>query len=126
MSTGAGVERIRSRYTFQVLRRSGSRGRSGPITVTFVQQTSWSKPQVAYALGRKLGGAVVRNRLRRRLRAIVDEQADTLLPGAYLVSTGPGGTGLPFNELRMAMGRAMQTATGARVTRQPTEDTGHR
>jgi ribonuclease P protein component len=43
-------------------------------------------PRVAYAVGRRVGSAVVRNRVRRRLRAATREHADALVPGcAYLV-----------------------------------------
>ncbi|HEX2785655.1 MAG TPA: ribonuclease P protein component, partial [Ilumatobacteraceae bacterium] len=39
--------------------------------------------RVAYALGRAIGPAVVRNRLRRRLRALLDDVS--LPPGLYLI-----------------------------------------
>jgi ribonuclease P protein component len=67
---------------------------------------------------------VVRNRLRRRLRSIVAELGPELPPGAYLVSTGPGVTGLRFDELRMAMGRALESATGRPVVLSGAQ-TGH-
>lgn len=43
--------------------------------------------QVAFAIPRKVGGAVVRNRARRRVRAVLAERArrGALRPGAYLV-----------------------------------------
>jgi len=51
------------------------------------------KRRVAYAFGRQLGSAVVRNRLRRQLRAILEEcaaQNPALLPqGDYLVGLKP-------------------------------------
>lgn len=58
--------------------------------------------RVAYALSKRVGGAVVRNRLRRRLRAIVAEQArDGRLPaGALLVSAGPEAIRRNPDELR--------------------------
>ncbi|MGO9028376.1 MAG: ribonuclease P protein component [Acidimicrobiales bacterium] len=108
----AGVDRIRSRSTFERLRSSGKRGTSGPVRVKFVKEPSWSRAQFAYALGKNLGGAVVRNRLRRRLRAVVAELGPGLPPGAYLVSTSPAVTGLTFDELRMAMDQALESATG--------------
>jgi ribonuclease P protein component len=113
--------RIRSRTTFEQLRTGGTRGGSGPVRVKYVRQNSWSEAQIAYALGKRLGGAVVRNRLRRRLRAIVAELAPSLPPGAYLVSTGPAATGLRFDELRMAMGRALESATGRPLAAAPVE-----
>jgi len=115
MSTAARAGRIRSRATFERLRTSGSRGGSGPVRVRFVRETSWSEAQVAYALGKKLGGAVVRNRLRRQLRAVMDDLAPGLPAGAYLVSASPDATGLRFDELRKTMGRALESATGRPV-----------
>src|SRR5439155_12562332 len=55
--------RIRDRTTFGQLRRDGRRSRSGPVTVTSVDGPSDQPPRVAYAVGRRVGGAVVRNRL---------------------------------------------------------------
>jgi ribonuclease P protein component len=109
-SAGVGVERIRSPRTFDRFRTSGTAGTSGPLRVKFVRQNSWSNAEVAYALGKKLGGAVVRNRLRRRLRAIVSTEDVGLSPGAYLVSAGAGATELSFAELRAAMSQAVRAA----------------
>lgn len=51
-------------------------------------------PRVAYAVGRKAGGAVARNQVRRRLRAATRAHARELEPGrAYLV--GVVGTSEP-------------------------------
>jgi len=62
---------------------------------------------VAYAIGRRVGGAVGRNRLRRRLRAVMFEHGAKLRPGAYLVGAGPGATALSFEELRESVARAL-------------------
>ena len=56
-----------------------------------------------------------RNRLKRRLRAIVSEQATYLPAGAYVVTQGPGGPSLEFDELKVAMSRALERATAAPV-----------
>ena len=109
-SAGVGVERIRSQHTFDRFRTSGTTGASGPLRVKFVQQNSWSRAEVAYALGKKLGGAVVRN----RLRAIVSTGAVGLSPGAYLVSAGPAAAELSFDDLRSAMSQAVRVATANR------------
>ena len=114
-----GVGRIRSRHTFEELRRSGVRGRSGPLTVSFVRHPEWPGPELAYAITRRAGNAVTRNRLRRRLRAIVSEQAPTLPAGAYVVSTGPGGPLFDFDELKVAMGQALEKATRHRAAHHP-------
>lgn len=57
-------------------------------------------PRVAYAVGRAVGGAVERNRLRRRLRAVVHEQPDMLCKGrAYLIGARAGASDLSFTDL---------------------------
>jgi ribonuclease P protein component len=57
-------------------------------------------PRVAYALGRSAGGAVARNRIRRRLRhAVAAEQAE-LLPGAYLFSAGADVVSMTFVDIQ--------------------------
>jgi ribonuclease P protein component len=80
------------------------------LTVTFVDTSPSDPPQVAYAIGSKVGGAVVRNRLRRRLRAIAHEAAPQLPKGAYLITAAPAAADLTFGELRTIM-REMLGAT---------------
>ncbi len=61
-------------------------------------------PRVAFAIGRPIGNAVTRNRLRRRLRALVAAEAAVGLPaGWYLLGASPAaGTADPV-ELREAV-----------------------
>ncbi len=56
---------------------------------------------MAYAIGRRVGPAVVRNRVRRRLRHAAQDLArsDRLPAGAYLVSVGPEAAGMSQAEL---------------------------
>ena len=113
-----GIGPVRSRETFADLRRSSSRGRSGPVAVSFVGQPGWDRSQVAYAVNRKVGNAVQRNLLRRRMRAIVSDRATDLPIGAYVVRSTPAGTTLDFKELKVAMSQALEKATSrSRVAR---------
>jgi ribonuclease P protein component len=61
-------------------------------------------PKVAFAIGRSVGTAVRRNRVRRRLRAILRELAGRpdapLGAGSYLVTVRPAVTTLSYQELR--------------------------
>lgn len=68
--------------------------------------------RVAYAVGRKVGGAVVRNRVRRRLRAGVVElaRAGHLPGGACLVIVRPEAADAGYAELRDQLGRAIARA----------------
>ena len=70
---------------------------------------------MAYAVGRSVGGAVVRNRLRRRMRAVVFELGPQLRPGAYLVGAAPEAVSLPFRELQvMVCGALVDAGSKAR------------
>ena len=116
-SAKAGLASVRTRQVFESLRRSRSRGRSGPLSVAFVPQNSWSELEVAFAINRQVGNAVTRNRLRRRLRSILSEAAPNLPGGAYLVRTGPDASKLAFDELKVAMSQALEQATRRAVDR---------
>jgi ribonuclease P protein component len=100
---------IRDRSTFVALRRQ-PRVRRGPISVTFLAAPG--PPRVAYAVGRAVGSAVARNRVRRRLRSIV--AGLTLVPGAYLVGVQPTAAAMGFVELTDLVTEAMDAAGGAR------------
>ena len=66
---------------------------------------------MAYAVGRRSGNAVARNRLRRRLRAAVHEHHDLLAPDtAYLIGADPSAATMSFAALSEALARALATA----------------
>ncbi|MGH9066659.1 MAG: ribonuclease P protein component [Acidimicrobiales bacterium] len=102
------VGRIHERTTFQALRSSRSRVRRGPITITWVGGRGDPAARVAYAVGRKVGGAVVRNRVRRRLRAICAELGPSLPPGAYLIRASAEVSRLSYGELRTLVHQALE------------------
>ena len=53
-------------------------------------------PRMAFSVGRPVGSAPVRNRIRRRLRAIARAQAGQLAPGWYLVGADAEYAHTPF------------------------------
>ena len=107
---------VRDRETFARFRASRTRTRVGAITVTFVPDAPGSPPRVAYRVGRRVGGAVVRNRVRRRLRAVIGEMAHDLPPGAYLVSAGAAAATAGFDELRFMVGESLRRMRTDRST----------
>jgi len=91
------IWRVRDPESFRALAR-GRRRRAGVLEVrTAVLGAPGEPPRVAYAVAKSVGGAVDRNRVRRRLREAVRRQE--LEPGrGYLirvVDPAAVGTGLP-------------------------------
>ncbi len=98
---------VADRATFAALRRSSRRVRRGPITITYAAGHPTEQVRVAYAVGRRVGGAVRRNRLRRQLRAVMSGLGARLRPGAYQVGAGAGAAALSFAELRERVTEAL-------------------
>jgi ribonuclease P protein component len=112
------VGRITRRAAFAELQRSRARGASGPVRATFVPAETGDPgvyPQVAYVIGRRCGGAVVRNSLRRRAREVVRAEAPTLSRGAYLVRLEPGAAGQSASAFREDLATALLKAGRGRV-----------
>lgn len=74
---------------------------------------------MAFAIGTRVGPAVVRNRLRRQLRSCARDAAFRLAPGAYLVGAGPDAANLPYEDLRMIFLRALDAVTTSPDTSRP-------
>jgi ribonuclease P protein component len=86
---------VRGRESFAALSRQGRRVREGPVTVVYRADTT--APRVAFSVGRAVGPAVVRNRLRRRLRVLWGGAAPA--GGDYLIVAAPAAAGLSFAQL---------------------------
>ena len=69
------IWKIRGRRTFQTLARSGRTARTETLWCTFLNDPTAVPLRVAFAIGRSIGPATRRNRLRRQLRAIVESIA---------------------------------------------------
>jgi ribonuclease P protein component len=70
------------------------------LTVSCVADAGSETARVAYAVGRNVGGAVHRNRARRRLRAVMSELGPRLSGRAWLVGAGPEVLSADFSSLR--------------------------
>jgi ribonuclease P protein component len=101
---------IRERSSFRALAK-GRRRRRGVVMVTAAMVGSPSEPpRVAYAVGRRAGGAVARNKVRRRLRAATRAHAGEFEPGcAYLVGVVGSQTGPPaYTALSQSLSAALR------------------
>jgi len=120
LTSTAATWRVRDRATFEALRREGRRSRRGVVAVTYLPPassgglTAAGPPRFAYGVGKRVGPAVVRNRVRRRLRAAARELArgePGLVAGAYLVTASPRAVDVTYAELRRSLAEACAAAS---------------
>jgi ribonuclease P protein component len=106
--------RIATRAGFVALRRQGLRARRGLVTVVRAPADATfpaaHRPCLAFAVSAGAGGAVVRNRIRRRLRAVFAALDPD--PGWYLVSAGSAAAVAPHGELCADLGAALRAVGG--------------
>ncbi|MBA3287260.1 MAG: ribonuclease P protein component [Acidimicrobiia bacterium] len=93
------IGRIHGRRAFDRLARGGRRSHAGALWCTYAPDEHLVPLRVAFAIPRAVGSAVTRNRLRRRLRALLAEQT-ALASGALLVGAKPTAVELTFVQLR--------------------------
>ncbi|MGH3732827.1 MAG: ribonuclease P protein component [Acidimicrobiales bacterium] len=106
--------RVRTRRQFALFTAPTGRGQSGPLRISFVIGSSeGSSVDVAYAISRKVGNAVVRNRTRRRLRALIDDLNPQPQPGSYLIRCGNETGNLSYAQLHLHLTRAIGRANTA-------------
>jgi ribonuclease P protein component len=104
------IRRVRGHGTFRDLARTPVR-RHGALGARLLPGDPDQPPSVAYAVPKAVGGAVERNRLRRRLRAMVRELESELVPGgAYLLSAGPAAMNTTTTELRETLQTVLRAA----------------
>lgn len=86
------------------VRSAGTTRRRGPIRVSYLRDAADTSPLVALSVPRRVGTAVVRNRIRRRVKAVLRElaqaQPDAVPPGRYLISVYAPLEGVSSHELR--------------------------
>jgi ribonuclease P protein component len=102
--------RLRGRRTFAAIAQQGRTVRSGPLRVRYVVASAHEAPAVGFAISKKTGGAVVRNRIRRRLRAAVAASVTPVTSGFYLISADTAAATVPFADLTVAVDAAFTKA----------------
>jgi ribonuclease P protein component len=112
------IDSIRDRDVFVRLGRDGVRFRREPLWCTYLQQNDLERCHVAFAIGRPVGPAVERNRLRRRLRVIVRQH--DFAPGFWLIGARASAVELTFDQLQVKMlDLATAVSTSLDRSRQP-------
>lgn len=99
-------------FTF-VMRRGRKSGRK--TAVVYIARTGDATSMAGFAVSKAVGGAVVRNRVKRRMRAIMAELLPTLTPGSGVVVRAlPASAEASFGELYADLSGAL-TAADAKV-----------
>ena len=111
------VGRLRKRSEFLAVRKGG-RASSPWFSVEAAGRGDESLPRVGYTVSKKNGGAVARNRIKRRLREAVRLGAALSMARGhdYVIVARPGAKDAPFAALCAELGRAVEKATRLRPT----------
>ena len=80
----ARANRVKTPDDFRQIMRRGRRS-GGTLLVTHALRTDGGPVRFGFVVGRTVGNAVVRNRVKRRLRAIAFELLPSVLPGTGVV-----------------------------------------
>jgi ribonuclease P protein component len=101
---------LTSAHDFAELQRS-RRTRADTYVALRFRRTDLPETRFGFATGRKLGGAVVRNRVRRRLRSILRGLEPRFTGGwDVLISVRPAGATVSQAALGTSIGTALQAA----------------
>ena len=106
--------RLRDSDAFRRTARSGRRAGSAALVIHLLagDPTSEGDPvRVGFVVSKAVGNAVVRNRVRRRLRHLVAPLLATLPPGSELVIRAlPASAAMGSAELRVELTRCLERA----------------
>jgi ribonuclease P protein component len=111
----ATAQRLRRRGEFAAAVRGGRRAGRGVIVVHLVLPEPGSgparSPRAGFVVSKAVGGAVVRNRVKRQLRHLVRTRLAVLPEGADLVvRTRPEAAGRSASELAVDLDAALDAA----------------
>lgn len=104
------LEMITSVADFAALQAAG-RSRAHPLLVLRYRPNEIGRTRYGISTARRIGGAVVRNRIRRRLREVLRQRGEGVAPGwdILLVARQPAAAASQ-GELAAALERLMATA----------------
>lgn len=92
-----------------VMRRGVKSGRA--TVIVYLKQTGYAESIAGFAVSRAVGGAVIRNRVKRRLRAIMAEALPALPDGsAVVIRALPRSADVDYVKLRRDVTEALTTA----------------
>jgi ribonuclease P protein component len=103
-----GMRLLRHR-DFELVYKRGKRYFAADMTVFYLQRAEGSGPRVGFTVGRVLGGAVDRNRVRRRLREAVRlRRGELVAPVDVVIHGKKSALNAPFSGLENEISRAFE------------------
>ena len=111
-------ERLRRRREFLTCYRRGRR-RHGSLLILYAFPNALSHPRLGITASRKVGGSVLRHRLKRRIREVYRRWSGrTSLPAVDLVvHVRPAARGADFSDLRRDLERLLASLSSGRADR---------
>ena len=95
--------RLTGSRSFDYLYRHGASYRNA-LLVLYVVKSRFSTPKVGFSVGKKVGGSVLRNRTKRRLKEAFRREINRVASGHnYVVVARSGSAERTYEELREAM-----------------------
>jgi ribonuclease P protein component len=111
---GGSLDMLRSKRDFAAL-QGASRSRAHPLLVLRFRRNALERNRFGISTGKRLGGAVVRNRVRRRIRETLRGMDGTTGGWDVLVVARPASATATYSELRDALHwlmRSLRTMEG--------------
>jgi ribonuclease P protein component len=106
------AHRLTGSARFSLAIRTGRRAGSNTLVVHLAQPESAEAPRIGFVVSRAVGNAVTRNRVKRRLRALVRGQGASLPDGSLLVVRAlPPSAGASYAELGADLDRCLTRVT---------------
>ena len=93
----------------------GRRLQSVALTLLSGATATQGPPRIAFAVPRSVGGSVIRNKVRRRLRAALRFHSGLLTPGSvYLIGARSGATSATYREIEATLGELLERSAEGR------------
>ncbi len=109
--------RLRRREEFRKVLKDGKRARDHLLSITAVDSKNTdAEPRYGFAIPKRVGTAVIRNRIKRRLRAIAD-RADHPRGWDYVIYAFPAAANATSQELSESVARLLKRLKSGNRTR---------